>query len=476
VNNLFDLKNSTPNRKKRTNSSINNNSNTDIKESKIKKEKKLSFFISEVNIKQSSKLDKFNINKKDSDIRISATNLPKVVLQDQKISKHKRNKTALTGQIQDTLENYIASNNNKKKEKKLSIDKLKNETFKMEKTQRTEDSVTQCFSNSLKILEKIQKEFENSARNNVIKKLTQIDERPINKADDRDTGSKNIINFVKTEKEETNQINLIDNFVDNKLYPQNKVNLTTIKENSIEYNDYLRNLGLTINKIDKYKYYQVVNISTSEKEFITRKIEEKSDDRIKNYSTLFQMINGTLEDIKLDIRKLNMYTSMVDDSSYKDLKKNSVFSVVSGTNNESPLKIKKVEETKEDRENNSENLNDNLKYNLQYLEIYKNTKQSEYSSSSNEINKNNSKGSLNSLCNNKSFDSKESCNFSENSMLENAIISPPKIENQCGLLSYQKMLNFLKEEDVTIIEFDSLLQLDEKTSGLTKYLSLNIAN
>jgi hypothetical protein len=75
---------------------------------------------------------------------------------------------------------------------------------------------------------------------------------------------------------------------------------------------------------------------------------------------------------------------------------------------------------------------------------------------------------------NPSFIQEESCDFSETSMLENAIIAPPKLENRCSMLAYQDIIRSnekkeidklqvsVNQEDRTIIEYDSMFNITEE--------------
>lgn len=134
-----------------------------------------------------------------------------------------------------------------------------------------EDEVISCLTNSLKILDKIQKDFENSAKNN----SNNIDEKRQNL---KEHGTSVVNNLPKLDSE--------------------SVSLIPTKE--------LSNLSLSANKINsKFAYLQVINISDTEKKLVSQNIAENSDGRIKNYSNLFNIINITLEDIKDSIKQIN---------------------------------------------------------------------------------------------------------------------------------------------------------------------------
>ncbi len=165
---------------------------------------------------------------------------------------------------------------------------VKNKSIINKKEEIKEDAVISCLTNSLKIFDKIQKDFEMSAKNNIL----NIEE------------NRNLSNGENTNRTHRSKFRDSNNTLKDVNSGTNPSSLTNspVKGQS---NKELIKLGLQVNKIRDLNYYQVVNVSEIEKRTIARQIEDNSESRMKNYSDLFGIINITLEDIKESIKVLN---------------------------------------------------------------------------------------------------------------------------------------------------------------------------
>jgi hypothetical protein len=319
-----------------------------------------------------------------------------------------------------------------------------------------EDAVISCLTNSLKIFEKIQKDFEMSAKNNIV----DIEENRINACNGELSNRSSHSRF--REREEVNGTSS----------PSSPGKTQSTRE--------LAKLGLQINKIRDFNYYQVINVSQVEKNRISKHIEDNSETRIKNYTELFSIINSTLEDIKDSIRVLNTncYSSQV--SLLPVHEKNE--------KHERHDKHEKKKNKNDDKNLMCSHIDENVEYNVEnfeYNEDYKKLKEDllcppKSRKVSKNFSKNVSKNASKNASKSPSFIQEESCDFSETSMLENAIIAPPKLENRCSLLVYQDFIRTAEKKesfsrmnkfdkldltgnlDRTIIEYDSIIMVTEE--------------
>ena len=170
-------------------------------------------------------------------------------------------------------------------------------------------------SNSLKILEKIQKDLETSAKNNF--SMLELNEVSYSET----SNINNNLNVINQNLINTNaSVNINNNILNLNIAKQNIFKSSLIERNSkisspnykvdSPFSDYsihdLNRLGLSIVKInDKLHYLQPTNLSEMEKEKILRTVNNNSDERLKNFSNLFSLINGTLKDINKTVNQIN---------------------------------------------------------------------------------------------------------------------------------------------------------------------------
>lgn len=349
-----------------------------------------------------------------------------------------------------------------------------------------EDGVISCLTNSLKIFEKIQKDFEMSAKNNTVD-IEENRDRVNNNYGELSNRSNRSAN--SRYREELNVMNTTNGMNARSSTPSSPLKSQSTRD--------LAKLGLQLNKIRDFNYYQVINVSETEKNRISKHIEDNSESRIKNYSELFSIINSTLEDIKESIKVLNEERNF-------GISQVSLLPIAP-TSNQISVNEKDILKNKIEKKIIFANIDENVEYKCNDENLNMKIKTNNYEQlkedllchpKSRKVSKSFSKGPSKNQSRSPSFIHEESCDFSESSMLENAIIAPPKLENRCSLLLYQDFIrgntnenenytqnkNMIKKEsfnfsrlnasqnnfdmtgnfDRTIIEYDSIISATDE--------------
>lgn len=241
-----------------------------------------------------------------------------------------------------------------------------------------ENIIINCLTNSLNIFEKIQKQFENSAKNNT----NNLEEKRLQSSSD-------IISVI------------------NKTISSDPTKCDPLV---------LESLGLSVKLLmKKISYFQILNISEYEKTLIRNQIEENSNSRIKNYSNLFNIINVTLEDIKDSVKQMNLIQQLhkeLELEKGKTVQKRYSFA----TNDVKALKVDFG--FSENSEEHVKILKEGLRVEPPIDLIYE-----------------------------------DSCDFSEASMFENAVVVPPKLENR---------YNILKTKEITSEQYNTISEFKKK--------------
>lgn len=349
------------------------------------------------NVKKIEKIDNISQNRKLS----PRSNIIDKFTEDKSIKNNKNNKNA---KIEKKLEQEPISNN-------IKIESL---PLKNEK----ENDLKQYLSNSLLILEKIQNEFEKSAKNNM--------------------SNLELTNRIM----KTNLTNLLSNY---ELFA-NYHNTESIMKNQ---NDYFRK-----------NIIQVKHVPDYEKCLVSQQIQNNSESRLSNYKTIFSLIKTTLHDIKINFNDIqsqserpnHMSASMIESQKPKPpeikIKERRIETEPCVYEREKILEIMEKSEILEKSLviDQSEREKITLSIVLPNKETTPMKKRHEFSY----------------------------CDFSETSMLECAVIIPPKLTG-CGFGMDDKPNNYNEEEtliqlsnyldDRTIIEYDSIVTEDSQNQN-----------
>lgn len=202
------------------------------------------------------------------------------------------------------------------------------ENVESRKADNTKD-IKQYFSNSLEILEKIQNEFEKSAKNNMenIEFTSRI------------TG--------------TNVANLL---TDNELFA-NHENSEKIMKNS---NDFLRNNIVQVKHVPEY-----------EKEMVHNHIQNNSITRLNNYKSIFNLIKSTLSDIRENFNEIQEKNEKINEILINKEKEKTLETFECNKEEEKVEKCVKIEKEK------AENLNTIITEQSEKLENYQETEKSD---------------------------------------------------------------------------------------------------